>query len=151
MQEKIKNIKTLAELQTLYAEVFGKNGTMTAKLKQMKDLDNDARAALNRENMELRELFKTRQAEIETAVMMAALESQRLDASLNPLPENRGTIHPLTQSLSDIAIILESFGYEMWTGPPAICKTRFSWKTAMLCERKHPPFKSAVWKKQARQ
>ena len=117
MQEKIKNIKTLAELQTLYAEVFGKNGTMTAKLKQMKDLDNDARAALNRENMELRELFKTRQAEIETAVMMAALESQRLDASLNPLPENRGTIHPLTQSLSDIAIILESFGYEMWTGP----------------------------------
>ena len=117
MQEKIKNIKTLAELQALYAEVFGKNGTMTAKLKQMKDLDNDARAALNRENMELRELFKTRQAEIETAVMMAALESQRLDVSLNPLPENRGTIHPLTQSLSDIAIILESFGYEMWTGP----------------------------------
>ena len=94
MQEKIKNIKTLAELQALYAEVFGKNGTM-----------------------ELRELFKTRQAEIETAVMMAALESQRLDVSLNPLPENRGTIHPLTQSLSDIAIILESFGYEMWTGP----------------------------------
>ena len=65
----------------------------------------------------MRELFKSRQTEIENAVMMAALESQKLDTSLNPLPENRGTIHPLTQSLSDIAIILESFGYEMWTGP----------------------------------
>ena len=117
MQNQIKNVKTLEELQSLYIATFGKNGTMTAKLKNMKNLDNDARAELNRENAELRELFKSRQTEIENAVMMAALESQKLDTSLNPLPENRGTIHPLTQSLSDIAIILESFGYEMWTGP----------------------------------
>ena len=38
MQEQIKNINTLEELQALYASVFGKNGTMTARLKQMKDL-----------------------------------------------------------------------------------------------------------------
>ena len=117
MQEQIKNINTLAELQSLYAATFGKNGTMTARLKNMKNLDNDARAELNRENAELRELFKLRQSELENAALMAGLEKQRLDPSLNPLPENRGTIHPLTQSLSDIAIILESFGYEMWTGP----------------------------------
>ena len=117
MQEQIKNINTLAELQSLYAATFGKNGTMTARLKNMKNLDNDARAELNRENAELRELFKLRQSELENAALMAGLEKQRLDVSLNPLPENRGTLHPLTQSLSDIAIILESFGYEMWTGP----------------------------------
>lgn len=117
MQEQIKNINTLAELQSLYTATFGKNGTMTARLKNMKNLDNDARAELNRENSELRELFKLRQSELENAALMAGLEKQRLDPSLNPLPENRGTIHPLTQSLSDIAIILESFGYEMWTGP----------------------------------
>ncbi len=117
MQEQIKNINTLEELQSLYTATFGKNGTMTAKLKNMKNLDNDARAELNRENTELRELFKSRQMEIENAVMMAALQSQRLDASLNPLPENRGTLHPLTQALKDVSSILESFGYEMWTGP----------------------------------
>ena len=117
MQEQIKNINTLEELQSLYTAIFGKNGTMTAKLKNMKNLDNDARAELNRENTELRELFKSRQMEIENAVMMAALQSQRLDASLNPLPENRGTLHPLTQALKDVSSILESFGYEMWTGP----------------------------------
>lgn len=49
---------------------------MTARLKDMKNLDNDARAALNRENSELRELFKTRQAEIENAVLMAGLLKQ---------------------------------------------------------------------------
>ena len=117
MQEKIKNTNTLEELQALYTATFGKNGTMTAKLKNMKNLDNDARAELNRENTVLRELFKSRQAEIENSVMMAALASQRMDATLAPLPENRGTLHPLTQALSDVSVILESFGYEMWTGP----------------------------------
>ena len=117
MQEQIKKINTLEELQALYTATFGKNGTMTARLKQMKDMDNDARAALNRENTELRELFKSRQAEIENAVMMAALKSEKLDPSLNPMPENRGTLHPVTQSLREISAILESFGYSLRTGP----------------------------------
>ena len=117
MQDKIKSINTLEELQSLYTATFGKNGTMTARLKEMKNLDNDARAALNLENTQLRELFKTRQTELENAVLMAGLQKQKLDASLNPMPENRGTLHPLTQSLSEISKILESFGYTMHTGP----------------------------------
>ncbi len=117
MHEQIKNINSLEELQALYTATYGKNGTMTARLKEMKNLDNDARAALNRENAELRELFKTRQAEIENAVLMAGLQKQKLDMSLNPEPQNRGTLHPLTQSLSEISAILESFGYTMHTGP----------------------------------
>ena len=117
MQEKIKNINTLEELQVLYTETFGKNGTMTAKLKDMKNLDNDARAALNLENQTLRELFKTRQSEIENAVLMAGLQKQKLDMSLNPEPENRGTLHPLTQSFKEVVNIFESLGYTFMTGP----------------------------------
>lgn len=117
MQEQIKNINTLEELQALYTATFGKNGTMTARLKEMKNLDNDARAALNRENTELRELFKVRQSELENAAMMAGLQKQKLDVSLNRQPENKGTLHPITHALADISAILESFGYEMWTGP----------------------------------
>ncbi len=117
MQEQIKKINTLEELQALYTATFGKNGTMTARLKEMKNMDNDARAAINRENVELRELFKIRQAELENAAMMAGLQKQKLDVSLNKEPENAGTLHPITRSLVDIAGILESFGYEMWTGP----------------------------------
>lgn len=117
MQEQIKNINSLEDLQSLYTATFGKNGTMTAKLKNMKNLDNDARMALNRENTELRELFRVRQSELENAALMAGLEKQRLDVSLNPMPENRGTLHPLTHALANVSAILESFGYEMWTGP----------------------------------
>ena len=117
MQEQIKKIDTLEELQALYTATFGKNGTMTARLKTMKDLSNDERAALNRENTELRELFKTRQMEIENAVMMAALKSEKLDPSLNPMPENRGTLHPLTQSFKEVVNIFELLGYTFMTGP----------------------------------
>ena len=117
MQEQIKNINSLEELQSLYAATFGKNGTMTAKLKNMKNLDNDARAELNRENSELRELFKVRQSELENAAMMAGLQKQKLDVSLNREPENSGSLHPVTRALEDVSAILESFGYEMWTGP----------------------------------
>ncbi len=117
MQEQIRNVNTLEELQALYTSVFGKNGTMTVKLKEMKNLDNEQRAALNLENTALRDAFKNRQIEIENAVMMAGLEKQKLDMTLNPESENFGTLHPLTRSLADISYILESFGYELRTGP----------------------------------
>ncbi len=117
MQEQIKNITTLEELQALYTATFGKNGTMTARLKEMKNLDNEARAALNAENSLLRELFKTRQNEIENEILMASLEKQKLDVSLNPMPENRGTLHPLTQSFKEVVNIFESLGYTYMTGP----------------------------------
>lgn len=117
MQEQIKNINTLEELGALYTATFGKNGSMTLKLKEMKNLDNDARVALNNENTTLRALFKTRQTELENAVLMAGLQKQKLDVSLNTSPENRGTLHPMTQSLTEISEILESFGYTPYTGP----------------------------------
>ena len=117
MQEQIKNINSLEELQALYTATFGKNGTMTARLKEMKNLDNDARVALNLENTQLRDLFKTRQSEIENAVLMDGLKKQKLDVSLNPMPENRGTLHPLTQSFKEVVNIFESLGYTYMTGP----------------------------------
>ena len=117
LKDSIQNAKSIPELQDLYTATFGKNGTMTAKLKEMKNLEMDARAELNRENSELRELFKNRQTELENAAMMAALANEKLDVSLNAEPQNRGTIHPLTQGLHEISAVLESFGYVRYTGP----------------------------------
>ena len=117
MKQQINKIQTLEELQSLYSATFGKNGTMTARLKQMRDLDNDARAALNAENAELRELFKIRQVEIENAVMMSALSGQKLDVTLTTAPETRGGLHPLTMALSEASSILEQMGFELHTGP----------------------------------
>lgn len=117
MKDKIKKIGSLEELQALYTEVFGKNGTMTQKLKNMAKLSNDERATINAENAELRQLFKDKQNELELAALNAKLATEKLDVTLDTEPKNRGTIHPLTQTLKEIATILESLGYELWTGP----------------------------------
>ncbi len=117
LKEKIENTKSLNELQELYTSTFGKNGTMTARLKEMKNLDNDARAELNRENTELRELFKNKQSELENAALNEKLAGEYIDVTLDCEPENRGTIHPLTKSFKEAVDIFESLGYTFMTGP----------------------------------
>lgn len=117
MKDKIKNAKSIEELQALYADTFGKSGTMTAKLKTMATLSNEERAVVNAENSELRQLFKEKQAELENAALNAKLATEKVDVSLNVMPEMRGTLHPLTQSLKELSGILESLGFTLWTGP----------------------------------
>ncbi len=117
MKDKIKNVKSLEELQKLYSDTFGKNGTMTAKLKTMATLSNEERAVINAENAELRQLFKEKQNELEMVALNAKLATEYVDVTLDTEPENRGTIHPLTQTLKEISAILESFGFTLWTGP----------------------------------
>ena len=117
MKDKIQSAKTLEELQALYTETFGKNGTMTAKLKTMATLSNEERAIINAENTELRGLFKDKQAELENAALNAKLSTEYVDVTLDTEPEVRGTLHPLTQSLKELSSILESFGFTLWTGP----------------------------------
>ncbi len=117
MQDKIKNIDNLEELQSLYTDTFGKNGTMTLRLREMSKMSADERAELNKENAALRELFKIRQSELEQAALAQKLKTEYIDVTMDIEPKNHGTLHPLTETLVQIGSILESLGYTMWTGP----------------------------------
>lgn len=117
MKDKIKNASSIEELQALYTDTFGKNGTMTAKLKTMATLSNEERAVINAENAELRQLFKEKQTELENAALNAKLATEYVDVTLDGEPQVRGTLHPLTQTLKELSAILESFGFTLWTGP----------------------------------
>lgn len=117
MKDKIKNVKSLEELQKMYSDTFGKNGTMTAKLKNMANLSNEERSIINAENAELRQLFKEKQNELEMVALNAKLATEYVDVTLDCSPQNRGTLHPLTQTLKELSVIMESFGFTLWTGP----------------------------------
>ena len=110
----------MEELQKLHSDTFGKNGTMTARLKDMKNLAGDARAALNAEASALRDAFRVAQDDLETVAMMAALETQKLDAAAPfdaPADFGAGRLHPLTMALSDLGAIFKHMGYGMRVGP----------------------------------
>ena len=111
MKDKIKTASSIEELQALYTGTFGKNGTMTAKLKTMATLSNEERAKVNAENTELRGLFKDKQTELENAAINAKLATEYVDVTLDGEPAVRGTLHPLTQSLKELSAILESLGF----------------------------------------
>ena len=117
MKDKIKKVKSLEELQKMYSDTFGKNGTMTQKLKNMANLSNEERSIINAENTELRQLFKEKQNELEMVALNEKLATEYIDVTLDTEPKNRGTLHPLTQSLKELSAILESFGFTLWTGP----------------------------------
>lgn len=117
MKDKIKNASSIEELQTLYSDTFGKNGTMTAKLKTMKSLSDEERVIVNNENAELRQLFKEKQTELENAAINAKLATEYVDVTLDGEEVLHGTLHPLTQSLKELSAILESMGFGLWTGP----------------------------------
>ena len=117
MKDKIINVKSLEELQALYTDTFGKNGTMTVKLKNMANLSNDERAVINAENAELRQLFKDKQSELELAALNAKLSTEYVDVTLDTEPKNHGTLHPVTQSFKEAIAIFESMGYKLMIGP----------------------------------
>lgn len=117
MKDKIKKVNSLEDLQALYTETFGKNGTMTQKLKNMANLSNEERAVINAENTELRQLFKDKQNELELVALNAKLATEKIDVTLDTEPKNHGTIHPLTQSAKEIKDIFESMGFTLMTGP----------------------------------
>lgn len=121
MLEQIKNIKDLGALQELYAHLFGKTGTMTAALKDMKNMDATARAKLNAENVALRTAFKERQTQLEEQEILESLKSNGLDATTDIgyriSDIGHGKLHPKTKALSEISAILDDMGYQMRTGP----------------------------------
>jgi len=117
MQDEIKKINDLESLQKLYSETFSKNGTMTARLKKMKDLSESDRASLNKEKEELQDAFRLRKEEIENETMLAELRGDKIDATRSPAPEQTGKIHPLTMIWKDVARVFQSMGYELASGP----------------------------------
>ena len=117
MLEQIEKIKNLEELQKLYGDTFGKNGTMTARLKNMKELSESERAALNEEKEKLQSAFRARQTGIEDERMMSELENEKIDATRSPAPESGGKLHPLTMIWKDVARVFQSMGYELADGP----------------------------------
>ena len=65
----------------------------------------------------MRQLFKDKQTDLENAALNTKLAGEYIDVTLDSEPENRGTLHPLTQSYKEVVDIFESLGYTLMTGP----------------------------------
>jgi phenylalanyl-tRNA synthetase alpha chain len=108
-------------LEALRVSLLGKNGTLTALLKQLGGMEPEARKArgaeLNLLKNLLTEALGARRAVLDEAALAARLAAERLDVSAPARPEPAGGIHPISRTMGEIAAIFSAMGFTIKEGP----------------------------------
>ncbi|HSG35039.1 MAG TPA: phenylalanine--tRNA ligase subunit alpha, partial [Sphingomonadaceae bacterium] len=118
---RISAASDLATLEALRVELLGKQGSISALLKTLGQMAPEERQAKGPRIHALRESVQealtSRKLALEGAALDARLASETLDLSL-PAPEApRGSVHPVSQVMDELAEIFADLGFAVATGP----------------------------------
>ena len=111
----------LAALEALRVEYLGKQGSVSALLKTLGAMSPEERLEKAPQIQHLREAVAGALAErkgvMEAAELEARLATERLDLTL-PAPETpKGSVHPVSQVMDELAEIFADLGFAVATGP----------------------------------
>jgi phenylalanyl-tRNA synthetase alpha chain len=123
-QEALTRIATASDLDALEGlrvALLGKQGSISGLLKTLGTMSPDERKVEGPRIHALREAvteaLATRKAALESAALEAQLASETIDLTL-PAPEApRGSIHPISQVMDELAEIFADLGFAVATGP----------------------------------
>ncbi len=111
----------LSVLEALRVEFLGKQGSITGLLKTLGQMSPEERLEQAPAIQALRETVATaladRKASLEAAELEARLATERLDLTLSAPAMPRGTIHPVSQVMDELAEIFADLGFAVATGP----------------------------------
>ena len=112
---------TLDALEQLRVALLGKQGSISGLLKSLGAMSADERQSAGPQIHALREAvtadLASRKAMLEGAALEAQLAGETLDLTL-PAPETpRGSVHPVSQVLDELAEIFADMGFAVATGP----------------------------------
>ena len=117
----IASAQTPDVLEALRVALLGKNGSVTAQLKQLGTLPGDQRKAAGEAINIARDAIATalsaRKALLEDAALDARLAGESIDITLPGRDPERGGLHPISRTLERIADIFGRLGYELADGP----------------------------------
>jgi phenylalanyl-tRNA synthetase alpha chain len=111
----------LAALEAMRVEYLGKQGSVSALLKTLGAMSPEERQAEGPKIHKLREAvteaLASRKQALEGAALETQLASETLDLSL-PAPETpKGSVHPVSQVMDELAEIFADMGFAVATGP----------------------------------
>ncbi len=112
---------SLDAVEAIRIEALGKAGSVSALLKSLGGMTPEERSAEGPRINGLREAvtaaLAARKAELEAADLAARLASERVDLTL-PAPEApRGSVHPVSQVMDELAEIFADMGFAVAEGP----------------------------------
>jgi phenylalanyl-tRNA synthetase alpha chain len=119
--EQIRSAPDLGALEQLRLSALGKQGSITARLKSLGGMDPETRAAEAPKIHALREAVSGALAErkdaLETAELDRKLATESLDLSLPAQESPRGSVHPVSQVMDELAEIFADLGFAVAEGP----------------------------------
>jgi phenylalanyl-tRNA synthetase alpha chain len=119
--DRIAEAQDLDTVEKLRVEFLGKQGSISALLKTLGAMSPDQRQAEGPQIHALREsvteALAARKDGLECAALEARLAAETVDLSL-PAPESpRGTVHPVSQVMDELAEIFADLGFAVASGP----------------------------------
>ena len=117
----IAQAEDLDALDRVRITAIGKKGAVTARMKNLRDLDGEARkiagVRLNALKDELAAALEGRKSELDGAAIEARLAAEHVDITLPARPEPEGRVHPVSQVLDEIIAIFGDMGFAIAEGP----------------------------------
>ena len=117
-QEKLEQIKTKADLEKIYVELFGKNSPLNSLTKKISTLDPILRPRagqqINQAKKELEKLFEEAKAKLST---LNSQLSTSIDVTAPGKKTDIGHLHLVSQAIEEIANIFKRLGYTLASYP----------------------------------
>ncbi|MGN1345028.1 MAG: phenylalanine--tRNA ligase subunit alpha [Traorella sp.] len=117
----VESCETLAQLQEKRVLYLGKKGPIQDVMKTMKDLPKEDRPAFGAQVNEIKstisDLIEQKRAHLEEKEMLARLEEEKIDITLDGYKPEIGNIHPLTLVQQELEDLFIGLGYTVAEGP----------------------------------
>ncbi|MDZ4274145.1 MAG: phenylalanine--tRNA ligase subunit alpha, partial [Erythrobacter sp.] len=142
-QAALAAIATATSLEALEAqrlETLGKKGWVSLALKTLGGMSPEQRAAaapaIQTARADIAAALDARKAALETAELEARLARETIDLTLPAAAAPRGSVHPVSQVMDELAEIFADLGFAVATGP----EIEDDWHnfTALNMDETHP-------------
>ncbi len=136
----IEAAQTPDALEELRVAALGKKGWVSAALKTLGQMSPEERTeaapAIQAVRGEVGDAIAARKEVLEGAALEAKLASETLDLTLPAVEQKRGSVHPVSQVMDELAEIFADLGFAVATGP----EIEDDWHnfTALNMDESHP-------------
>jgi len=116
----IKNADTIEELEKIRVSLLGKNGIITKKFKELKNLGADEKKKVAKELNEMKqkatESINEKRKLLEEELLNIKLKQEKIDVTLFN-PQKSGAIHPVTDTMNKIIEFFTNLNFSVESGP----------------------------------
>ena len=120
-QKVVANANDLKDLDDVRVLYLGKKGELTSLLKGLGKLSKEERPAMgeaiNEAKVEIQKLIENRKNELEEISLEKRIHGEKIDVTLPGRNVEKGSLHPITQTLIHIENIFTKGGFEVELGP----------------------------------